>query len=143
MTRTITVTGMMALALMLATTAYGSPHDDLWKLCDDYWQGELKANPTTATSLGDKRYDDQLDDITPQGITRDKIRLDAVLARAKAIPEGPLSLEDKLTRTALITGVENSLAYNSCAFYKWTVDPLGGPQAQFMNLADYTNLETP
>ena len=48
---------------------------DLAKLCDEYWQGYLRAYPTTATSLGDKRYDDRLDDVTPAGIASETRRL--------------------------------------------------------------------
>jgi uncharacterized protein (DUF885 family) len=115
----------------------------LAKLCDEFWQEHLKATPVTATSLGDKRYDDRLDDITPAGIAADQKRLEAVLARANAIPEASLGPKDKLTRTALITEVEDELAELSCGFQDWTVDPLGGPQAEFMDLADYTIIETP
>ncbi len=117
--------------------------EKLAKLCDDFWQGHLRASPVTATSLGDKRYDDQLEDITPRGIAADKKRLEAVLARANAIPESSLAAKDKLTRAALITEVEDQLAGISCGFEEWTVDPLGGPQVGFMDLADLTIIETP
>ena len=66
-----------------------------------------------------------------------------MLARAKAIPEASLNPRDKLTRVALVTEVEDELAELSCDFQEWTVDPLGGPQAEFMDLADYTIIETP
>jgi uncharacterized protein (DUF885 family) len=120
-----------------------TPGQKLAELCDEFWQGSLEANPTRATSLGDKRYDDRLDDITPKGIAKDKKRLEGILARAKAIDLSALPPKDRLTRTALITDVEGQLAELSCAFYEWTVDPLGGPQTQFMDLPDYTNIETP
>jgi uncharacterized protein (DUF885 family) len=65
------------------------------------------------------------------------------MTRAKAIPEGTLNAEDRLTRAALITELEDQLAWYSCSFYDWTVDPLGGPQNEFMDLADYTVIDTP
>ncbi len=138
---------LLAIALALpraANAAAGdAPSQKLAALCDEFWQGHLGANPTEATSLGDKRYDDQLDDITPRGIRADKKRLEGVLARAKAIDDKALPPKDRLTRRALITEVEDELAWASCAFYEWTVDPLGGPQVEFMNLPDYTTIETP
>ena len=138
----------LALALIPLFVALPSPAGaetparDLAKLCDEFWQGEMAASPTWATSLGDKRYDDRLDDITPRGIARDKKRLEGVLARANAIPEASLSAADRLTRTALVTEVQDRLAMMHCALEEWTVDPLGGPQSEFMNYADFTSIET-
>src|SRR5436190_10624033 len=115
----------------------------LAKLCDEYWQGYLAANPTTATSVGDSRYDDRLNDIKPAGIEKEKARLEGVLAKAKAIDEKSLTPADRLTRTALITEVSGQLAQHSCGFEEWVVDPLGGPQVEFMSLPDYTTINTP
>jgi uncharacterized protein (DUF885 family) len=120
-----------------------TPQQRLAMLCDEFWQGYLQANPTRATSLGDKRYDDRLDDITPRGIAAEGKRLKGVLARAQAIDEKALSAQDRLTRSALVTEVEDHLAYISCGLYEWTVDPLGGPQVEFMDFADYTTIDTP
>ena len=142
---------LLFLPLLLAVVPSGAfaassgpaRNEKLAKLCEEFWQGSLESSPTTATSLGDKRYDDRLDDITPSGIARERKRLEGVLARAKAIPEASLTGQDRLTRSALITEVEDELAASSCHFEEWTVDPLGGPQNEFMNLPDYTAIDTP
>ncbi len=137
---------LATLALILAlggvvAMAAGAP--TIASLSEEYWQGYLEANPTSATSLGDRRYDDRLDDITPVGIDREKRRLESVLARARAIAEAGHSPEDRLTRSVLLAEVEERLAYISCEFHDWVVDPLGGPQVEFMNLADFTIIDTP
>jgi len=99
---------LMPLLILLSPSAGAqAPSPKLAKLCDDFWQEHLKASPVTATSLGDKRYDDRLDDITPEGIAADRKRLEAVLARANSIPDASLGPRDNLTRTALITEVED------------------------------------
>ena len=142
---------LLFLPLLLAVVPAGAfagpsaspPNEKLAGLCEEFWQGSLEASPTTATSLGDKRFDDRLEDITPAGIARERKRLEGVLARAKAIPEGSLTGQDRLTRSSLITEVEDELAAMSCGFEEWTVDPLGGPQNEFMNLADFTAIDTP
>ncbi len=133
---------LLVMALPRPGAAESPTHQKLTKLCDEFWQGYLQANPTRATSLGDKRYDDRLDDITPAGIAKEKKRLEGVLARARAIDERALSPQDRLTRAALITEVEDQIVYISSGLQEWTVDPLGGPQAQFMDLADYTSIDT-
>jgi uncharacterized protein (DUF885 family) len=66
-----------------------------------------------------------------------------VLSRARALDEKSLTPADRLTRTALITEVSGQLAEISCGFEEWVVDPLGGPQVEFMSLPDYTRIDTP
>jgi uncharacterized protein (DUF885 family) len=141
--RSVVVVMMLAWVWMTPGIAGATPSSDLAKLADEFWQGTLEAYPTTATSVGDTRYDDRLADITPAGIAKQARRLEGVLARARAIPEAGLSAQDRLTRTALITEVESELAQISCGFERWVVDPLGGPQVELMSLADYTLIETP
>src|SRR5512140_2016383 len=134
----------VSIALVIPSSpAHATPSDDLAKLADEFWQGNLATYPTSATSAGDKRYDDRLQDISPAGIEKDQRRLQDVLDRARVIPEAALSVGDRLTRTALITEVESDLAYHSCGFEDWVVDPLGGPQVELMSLPDYTIIETP
>jgi len=136
---------LLAAALMTASTSGAAPNPsaDLAKLGDEYWQGNLEAYPTWATSLGDSRYDDRLTDISQGGIARERKRLEAILERANAIPEAQLAPAERLTRTALITELENGLAGISCGFEQWVVDPLNGPQVDMMSLADYTIIDTP
>lgn len=120
-----------------------APSTDLAKLADEYWQGSLEAWPTMATSVGDKRYDDRLADISPAGREKERRRIEGLLSRARAISEAGLSTKERLTRIALLTELENGLAQISCGFEAWVVDPLGGPQVELMSLADYTLIETP
>ena len=134
---------MIASMLGLAGPAPADPASELAKLCDQYWQGELEADPTTATSVGDKRYDDRLADITPAGIERGRKRLESVLARASAIGETALTPADRLTRSALILETTNGIDQGSCHFEDWVVDPLGGPQVELMSLVDYTSIDSP
>jgi uncharacterized protein (DUF885 family) len=134
---------IMTTPLLYAGMGLAGPSEDLAKLCDRYWQGYLEANPTAATGLGDKRYDDRLEDISPAGVTKDRKRLESVAAAARSIDPEKLSQGDRLTRDALIEEVDDQLAWYGCGFEQWVVDPLGGPQVQLMNLPDYTTIDTP
>src|SRR5204863_375553 len=110
-----------------SASAQGSASQRLAKLTESYWQGRLQANPVSATSLGDRRYDDRLDDNTPAGIEKDRVRLEAVLAEAKSIPGAELNAADQLTLHALTDEVESELAQIGCHLEEWNVDPLAGP----------------
>ena len=57
----------------------------LAKLCDDYWQAYLRANPTEATAIGDRRFDALLDDNSPAGIATETRHLEGFLARVRAV----------------------------------------------------------
>ncbi len=142
MLRYFSTLALSSLAIMTSSGAGAAGSEVLAKLCDSYWQGQLEASPTWATQLGDKRYDDRLDDITPAGIAKEQKRLEEVLAAANAIAPGPLSEKDRLTRTALTSSVQRQLDQLTCHFVDWVVDPLGGPQVRFMSLADYTQIDT-
>ena len=134
---------LLLLIVVTPSTARCAPSPELAKLCDEYWQGSLRANPTYATSIGERRFDDLLPDITPAGIDRERKRLEGVLARARALDSAKLGGPDRLNRSVLIETVEDHLADLSCHFEDWVVDPLGGPQVEFFNLADYTVIQTP
>lgn len=139
---------LCCLPLLLVTTpasALKVPARDpeLARLCADYWQGYLKANPTFATSIGDRRYDDRLPDITPAGIEREQQRLGALLARSRGFSDSRLSPDDRLNRSALTQELQNQMDRISCHFENWVVDPLGGPQVDLFNLPDYTTIDAP
>jgi uncharacterized protein (DUF885 family) len=115
----------------------------LARICDEYWQGTLKAGPTTATSLGDHRYDAMLEDISPTGSELERQRLEGILAQVRTVDERDLSSAERITRSALLLELQNGLDGIACHFEDWVVDPLGGPQVGFMNLPDITAIRTP
>ncbi len=117
-----------------------SPAQALARICDDYWQGTLKASPTTATSLGDHRYDAMLEDISPTGLELERQRLEGVLSHVRSVDEGALSPADRVTRSALVLELQNGLDGIACHAEEWVVDPLNGPQVSFMNLPDITSI---
>jgi uncharacterized protein (DUF885 family) len=145
MSRPTLIATLLAMITLLAYAGMGlaGPSEDLAKLCDRYWQGYLEANPTSATGLGDKRYDDRLEDISPAGMTKERKRLESIAAAARSIDPEKLSQADRITRDALTEEVDDQLAWYGCGFEQWVVDPLGGPQVQLMNLPDYTTIDTP
>jgi uncharacterized protein (DUF885 family) len=148
MSRIVTGTLLIAIAggahaATPAGRAGKGPTSAFQKFCQTYWDENLAANPVAATALGIKTYDDRLDDNSPAGIAKDRARLERTLARARAFDEAGLSAEDRLSRRALIEELESGLARMDCAFHEWVVDPLNGPQVEFMNLADYTVFESP
>ena len=76
----------------------GSPENDtelLNRLYEDYWEFVLKENPTIATYLGDHRYDNWLEDFSPEAFERRIDQFRKYLAELKSFKK-PTSGEDQL-----------------------------------------------
>jgi uncharacterized protein (DUF885 family) len=131
------------LMLGAPSTTRANPAIELAKLCDEFWQGHLRTYPSEATSLGDHRYDDQLEDNSPAATTRERARLESVHTRALAIGEAALSPADRVTRSVLIRETQDEMDNIDCHFEEWVVDPRSGPQTDFMSLPDLTTIITP
>ncbi len=112
-------------------------------LAKAYWETRLASEPLFATVLGDRRYDDRLPDITPQGISRIQNEYESIIQCCSDIREDVLSDSDKLTRTALLVDARAQLDYLSCRLGEWTVDPLEGPQIIFQNMESFQPVRSP
>ncbi len=113
------------------------PDGTLSTLAREYWEARLAEDPLLATSIGDRRYDDLLRDITPEGRLRVRSQFESMQRRAESISGEALSDADRLTLTALLVDMQSVLDYSSCALVEWTVDPGEGLQVQFQNIESF------
>ncbi|MFI5254157.1 MAG: DUF885 domain-containing protein [Candidatus Limnocylindrales bacterium] len=111
-----------------------SAADDLSALADDYWEAYLRAHPVEATILGDRRFDDRLEDPSPAAQVARRAEQAGFLARARALPAEALGDADRLTRDVLVEAIGWDLAKLDADLDAWTVDPLSGPQVFFLSL---------
>jgi uncharacterized protein (DUF885 family) len=113
------------------------PDEALLTLAREYWEARLAEEPILATSIGDRRYDDLLRDITPEGRLRVQKQYESILQRCRSVRGDALSDVDRLTLTALLVDVRAQIDYLSCGLDDWTVDPNGGPQVQLQNIESF------
>src|SRR5450631_2454936 len=66
-------------------------------LFKDLWEDELKRSPEFASSLGDRRYNDQLTDRSPKAINDELARRRDFLARLSSIDPSGLSAQERLS----------------------------------------------
>ena len=111
-------------------------------IASSYWNERMANEPLYATALGDRRFDAKLPDISQKGRSRVKMQYQEAAARCRAIPEGDLREEDRLTRSALLVDSESLLDYYSCDLEDWVVDPLQGLQVELMNVESYQPVRT-
>src|SRR5262245_56222883 len=127
----------------MTTATAATASEALRDLAEEFWQGLLRAEPTLATILGDRRYDDLLSDISPDGLESDRARLRDVALRARAIDPAALSAQERTTRSTLIEETERELAQLETGLERWNLDQLNGPQTFFMDLPDLQPVATP
>ena len=115
----------------------------LESLAARFWDHHLRTEPVEATSLGDRRFDHLLGDITPAGRERDKKELQTLRQALGVLDLGPLSAEEQITGSMLLEVIEGKLSALECGFQDWVVDPLDGPQVMFQNIPSMQTIETP
>lgn len=91
----------IALLLASAAPAQAAPADDFRRLLDDHYAWLLKENPTYATSLGVRDYDDRIDDISPEARDRRAREAETFLNRLNAIRTAQLSAADRTNHAIL------------------------------------------
>ena len=106
-------------------------------LAAEAWDGFLATQPVFATSLGDRRFDDRLSPNGPGASEANGERIDALLRRARALDPAGLSPADRVTRDALIDFLGSELDLVDAGLDQWSVDPLDGPQVDFLNIPSF------
>ena len=74
-------------------------------LFKEIWEDDLKAQPELASSLGDRRYNDQLADLSPRAFNERLARHRDFLTRLSAIETTGLSEQEKLSADLMLRGM--------------------------------------
>ncbi|MCI0569558.1 MAG: DUF885 domain-containing protein [Myxococcaceae bacterium] len=117
-------------------------HARMELLSEAYWDFLMEDNPVWATSLGDRRFDEQLPDVTPEARQRRLGRLHAFKAEASALADAALTGEERITRDALLSQLSGALVDEVCRPELWAVNPLDGVQTMLGELAQLHTIST-
>ena len=112
------------------TTAVGPTA--LRQLADEYWEAFLERHPAFATALGDRRYNDRLEDNSPAGREAWRAQLEAFDQRLTEVPS-----DDQVTWAALADAIATDRAFLSADLGAFNVDPMDGPQVELLNIPSY------
>jgi uncharacterized protein (DUF885 family) len=115
---------------------------ELARLADEFWEIELAADPLWATNVGRREFDHLLPPLTDADQEAIAVRLEAQHGAVTAVPEAVLGDNDRVTRAALLAAIDATLAFVRADARSHTVDPMGGPQVEFLNIPDYQSAET-
>ena len=109
------------------------------RLADAYWEAFLRRNPTFATALGDRRFDDRLEDNSSEANDAWRALLDGFqLELADIGDEG-----DSTTGAALADALRVDRAVLDADVAAFNVDPMNGPQVELLNIPSYQPIRSP
>jgi len=110
----------------------------LLALFDEEWQYELRTNPEMATGLGDNRYNDRLDDHSPEFYQSDVEARGKFLTRFEAIDPAGLSAQDSLSRELMIRNLRQDIEGARFKNWEMPVNQMGGPHLNLLELLSLT-----
>jgi uncharacterized protein (DUF885 family) len=111
-------------------------------LFEDYWQDKLKHDPELASTLGDKRYNDQITDYSVKAFNDGLAREENFLMKLAAIDPTGLSDEEKTSRELLLRRfIEDEEA---AQFKEWEmpVSQMGGIHTAYPQLVAQLSFTT-
>ena len=115
----------------------------LVQLAERYWEWNLETSPTSATHIGDRRYDDRLADISSAARERRYADVERFLSELRELNPEALTGQDHITYLALEEELQDRLDRRVCRLAEWRVDHRNGPQVSLHNLADIQRVEDP
>ena len=103
------------------------------QLADDYWTAWLERHPVHATALGDRRFDDRLEDDSPAGREAWRARLDTFDRSLRETPD----TDDPVTHAALGEALIADRAFLDADIGAFNVDPMDGIQVNLLNIPSF------
>lgn len=115
---------------------------DLARLFDEIWQDKLKHSPEYATFLGDKRYDDQLSDVSPRAFNDALARGRGYIERLSMIDTTGLTPQEQLSAQLMLRDLVEQ--QEAAPFKQWEMplNQYSGVQLDLPQLATHTRFET-
>jgi uncharacterized protein (DUF885 family) len=147
--KSLPLTACLCLGLAIASpkaqqpvSAQPAPSRELTTLLNDIWQDKLKHEPEYATTLGDKRYDAELSDLSPRAINDALNRGRGYIERLSAIDTSTLNPQDKLSAELMLRSLIED--QEGAPFKEWEmpVTQYSGLQVDLPQLVEHTSFDT-
>ena len=97
-------------------------------LADEYWEAVLRASPTYATFLGDRRFDTEIEDVSVEAEAEQRARWSELLERVTELDLDAAPLDQRVTRDLLVESLTDAIAHidhrsPSSATTRWAAWP--------------------
>jgi uncharacterized protein (DUF885 family) len=118
-------------------------HDELLTLADEYWESVLVASPSFATLLGDRRFDDRIEDISAEAEESLRATWTDLLARVDAVDTGALDTGDRVTHSLLRGELAQNIEGLALRLTELRSDQMDGVHADLLTMAPQLDAPTP
>ncbi|MGY4102660.1 DUF885 domain-containing protein [Nocardia sp. R16R-3T] len=118
-------------------------HDELTNLADRYWDSVLAAAPSTATLLGDHRFDDHVENLSPEAEQRLLSTLRELRDQIAGLDAEKLNATDRVTRGLLRTELDTAIDNVAWRPTELASDQMDGVHAGMLMMATQTNAPQP
>ena len=98
----------------------------------------MEASPSTATLLGDHRFDHLLEDLSPEFLEASMVELSEIVSEASALDASMFDQQDRITRAMLISEASDALTMLGTRVLVASPDPLSGPASALLMYAGQT-----
>jgi uncharacterized protein (DUF885 family) len=103
-------------------------------LFEQQYQSDLKADPERATSYGDYRYNEQLDDYSLEGVRRRYAGDQDFLARLMAISTSGFPAQDAMSHQVLVRTLQQRIDNHAFKEYEMPLSQMEGPHVHLADL---------
>lgn len=133
-------------AQLTASAAAPSTLEDRAKalhgLFHDYWEANLKHQPEFASSIGDKRYNDQISDYSVKAVNEWLQEEQDFLLKLAAIDTTGLSDQDKISSDLLVQDLTEDQEDADFKEWEFQVNQIGGIQTAYPQLVAQLSFDT-
>ena len=131
--------------LLVGLCAHADPAEDFITLLNDAWEWQLNEHPVFASRLGDRRRNDQWQDLSLDAFERRHEDKRLFLRRLRAIDSAALTADDQLNYDLFRRELENSIDAHQYKSYLMPISQRGGVQSlestaetvRLANVGDY------
>jgi uncharacterized protein (DUF885 family) len=113
-------------------------------LLGEQWEYRLRNSPIFASILGDKRWNDKLDDFSQEAIDKDLRETDKFLARFEAIDTSGFPEQEALNKAVMVHDLQVQLEGARFKGWEMPVDQMNGIQVglpQLVNLLSFQSVK--
>jgi uncharacterized protein (DUF885 family) len=111
-------------------------------LLAEHWEYTMRANPVYASILGDKRWNDRLDDASQEAIDRDLAETKKFLTRFEAIDTTGFPQQEQLNKTLMVRDLQMNLEGARFKPWEMPVSQFGGLHIELPDLVTVLSFET-
>ncbi len=105
----------------------GVSNPELRALLTDHWDWAMRDDPRWATTLGDHRFDDRLEDPSHAAELERRAQRSLLLQRARQLTPDALDRSDRVTLDLLREQLSAEVARHVCDAHLWSISAHGNP----------------